>query len=124
MPPSLDAEKVRKLGALAGAIDGASLSSSSDLVAEFNQCAGTTLTHAEFQGIYGAEEHVDWVRRLLWEQQIRPAANVSRDEIVELVRRCTPVAEWSPDLEAYAITAQAAKSVRRMQPLRWPQESR
>jgi hypothetical protein len=67
---------------------------------EFNQLAGTPLDFAMFQGIYGGEEHETWVRRLLICEAVKPEANVTRDELAEIVRRAMPQ-NGNPDYDAY-----------------------
>ena len=44
----------------------------------------------DFQGIYKAEDAEDWVRRLLLARAVRPVADVTRAELVEIVRRIAP----------------------------------
>src|SRR5262245_21609183 len=83
-PPILDEAKVARL---ASRLDGAYPGLWEEDLAEFNRLAGTDLPIDQFQGIYGAEEHEDWVRRLLYYHLTRPAANVSREELAEVIRR-------------------------------------
>jgi hypothetical protein len=104
MPPALDEAKVRRLGKLAARLDGAYYGGANpavweDDLAEFNRMAGTALPIQEFQGIYGAEEHEEWVRRLLYTQSLVPA-DVSREEMVEIVKRALPEND-SPDCDFY-----------------------
>lgn len=100
-PPSLDEELVERLAALADAIDGAQTGDAREIVAEFNRVAGTSLDHADFQGIYGAERHSSWVRRLLWKQRIVRVSDVTRAELVEVVRRAMPGSTSGSEQEAY-----------------------
>jgi hypothetical protein len=53
-----------------------------------------------FQGIYGGEEHIDWVRRILRDQQTKPVADVTREELIEVVSRAMPQ-NGGTDAEAY-----------------------
>ncbi len=69
-------------------------------LSEFNRLAETEIPIEHFQGIYGGECHVVWVRRLLFEKLIRPAQNVTRDELIEVTRRAMPQ-NGDPDFEAY-----------------------
>lgn len=87
MPPVLDDAEVARLAALAAHLDGAPPERSAGALAEFNRLAGTVLPWQEFQGIHGAEDHADWVRRVLYRERIEPAADVTRAELVEVVRR-------------------------------------
>src|SRR5262249_38322290 len=49
----------------------------------------------------GAEDHEDWVRRVLYQKVIKPAPGVSREELVEVVRRAMSRGESYQDREAY-----------------------
>lgn len=100
MPPKLDEAKVTRLAALAGKIDGALPGLREDLLEEFNSEAGTSLRFTDFQGIYGAEEHDIWVRRLLMEQAVKPVPDVTRAELAEVVRRAMQP-DHHPENEAY-----------------------
>ena len=100
MPPLLDEVKVSRLAELAAEIDGAGPGQWEDILAEFNRIAGTTFALEDFQGIYGAEEHDTWVRRILVGQCVRPVPDVTRAELVEIVRRAMPQS-GDPAYEAY-----------------------
>src|SRR5262249_34243353 len=62
--------------------------------------AGMDLTLIDFQGISGGEDHETWVRRVLLQKNIQPVENVSRAELVEVVRRAIPTT-GDPDYQAY-----------------------
>lgn len=81
---------MQRLADLAARIDGACPGEWDELLEEFNRLAGTAVPFEHFQGIYGAEEHIDWVRRLICSREIQPASNVTRDELIEVVRRAMP----------------------------------
>ena len=100
MPPLLDEAKVSRLAELAADIDGAGPGQWEDILPEFNRIAGTTFAFEEFQGIYGAEEHDTWVRRILVGQCVRPVPDVTRAELVEIIRRAMPQS-GDPAYEAY-----------------------
>jgi hypothetical protein len=100
LPPALDEARVHRLARLAARLDGAMPGQWDEDLAEFNRLAGTTFTITDFQGIYGAEEHDTWVRRLLRGRCIRPAAGVTRRERTEVVRRAMPTNGYA-DREAY-----------------------
>lgn len=87
LPQSLDEAKVQRLAQLAAAIDGARPGSMGDEVAEFNREAQTTLTFTDFQGIYGGQDHDTWVRQVLAAPYERRLPDVTRAELLELVRR-------------------------------------
>lgn len=67
---------------------------------EFNQLANTSIPFEHFQGIYGGEDHIEWVRRILHNQHTKPINDVTRDELIEIVRRAMPQNGY-PDAEAY-----------------------
>jgi hypothetical protein len=100
MPPVLDGALVTRLAKLAAHIDGARPGQWEDDVAEFNRLAGTSIPFEEFQGIYGAEDHEDYVRRVLHYRLVRPAQGVTREELAEVVRRAMPGSGYA-DHEAY-----------------------
>ncbi|MQA39945.1 hypothetical protein [Rugamonas aquatica] len=83
-PPQLDEQLVDRLAQLADAIDG---NPSQAQCAEFNKLAGTELPVNFFQGVYGSENHTNFVRRVLRKQRIKPVPDVTREELVEIVRR-------------------------------------
>ena len=85
-PPKLDERKVARLAELAARLDGANAGEWEDDLAEFNRLAGTEIPIEHFQGIYGAEEHVEWARRVLYGRALTPT-DVSRDEMIEIVSR-------------------------------------
>jgi hypothetical protein len=93
MPPALDESLVARLAGLASAIDGAPPGAWEDDLAEFNRLAGTDLKVEEFQGIYGGEEHADFVRRLLYAKQLRPDPAITVAELSEIVRRILSVSD-------------------------------
>jgi hypothetical protein len=98
MPPALDEENVRHLASLASRLDGAATGLWDDDLAEFNRIAGTSVPIEHFQGIYGAEEHEDWVRRLLYRTSLSPCPDISRAEMVEIVSR---ILAGGPDQDFY-----------------------
>jgi hypothetical protein len=98
MPPVLDEQLVARLTNLAANLDG---NPDEDMRAEFNRLAGTDIPMTEFQGIYGGVDHEDYVRRVLYYQQIKPVADVTRAELAEVVRRAMPTNEFFDQHEAY-----------------------
>lgn len=112
MPPVLDEAKVRFLAALASKLDGAPSQGMNSggwegELAEFNRVAETDLLIDDFQGIYKAEEHDRWVRRTLVRKAVRPITDVTREELVEVVRRATPNECNLHDHEAYMAVFEA-----------------
>jgi len=100
LPPILDESLVTRLGKLADQIDGARLGEWDEWLAEFNLLAGTNISFEEFQGIYGGQDHIDWVKRVLTRKMIRPVLGVTRDELVEVARRAMPQ-NGDPRYDAY-----------------------
>ena len=100
LPPLLDDDLVEKLAELAADIDGASPGEWDGWLSDFNRLAGTDIPFEEFKGIYGGEEHCTWVRRFLYWRLIQPASNVTREELLEVIRRAMPQYEYD-DYEAY-----------------------
>ena len=99
MPPELDDAEVARLAKLAAQIDGANPGQWEDELAEFNRAVGVSFAIADFQGIYGAEEHETWVRRVLVRERVRPVPDVTRAELLEIVRRGMP-SNGNPQHEA------------------------
>ncbi len=99
-PPLLDETLLNHLAELADKLDGARPGEWDEWLNEFNSLAGTAIPFEHFQGIYGGECHVDWVRRVLYGTLILPAQNVTRDELIEVTRRAMPQ-NGDPDFEAY-----------------------
>jgi hypothetical protein len=87
MPPALDETLVARLAKLAAAIDGARPGQWEEHLAEFNRLAHTAIPFADFQGIYGGEEHEDWIRKLLYQKSLTADPNLARAEMVEIVSR-------------------------------------
>lgn len=87
IPPSLDESLVQRLTSLASKIDGCHESVANELVQEFNSLACTEVTYDEFQGIYGGEEHEDFVRRVLIRQLATAVPTLDRDQLTEMFTR-------------------------------------
>jgi hypothetical protein len=94
-PPELDEALLNRLADLAASIDGARPGEWEELLEEFNRLAGTDIPFDYFQGIYGGEEHIDWVRRLLISRAAAPVSDATRDELVEVVRRAMTHEEYT-----------------------------
>ena len=92
-PPALDAALVARLTDLAASLDGAAPGQWEDNLAEFNRLAGTAIPFEEFQGIYGAEDHEDYVRRLLFRRHLAPDPALTPEEMAEIVSRVMACAE-------------------------------
>jgi hypothetical protein len=101
MPPALDEALVARLATLADRLDGARPGQCDDELAEFNRLADTGFSLVDFQGIYGGEDHENWVRRVLYHRRIKPAVGVTRAELAEVVRRAMPQNEFFGQHEAY-----------------------
>jgi hypothetical protein len=98
-PPALDATKVARLAKLAAGLDGARPGQWEEDLAEFNRLARTAIPIEEFQGIYGAEDHEDWVRRVLYQHSLK-SVDLSREEMVEIVSRAM-AGEGDPECDFY-----------------------
>jgi hypothetical protein len=83
--PDIDPKLVAALAGLASQLDGGARSSDQDLVDRFNALAGTTLTFADFQGIYGAEEHETFVERVLTERATAADPTLDRAGLIALI---------------------------------------
>jgi hypothetical protein len=101
MAPRLDGELVARLAALAREIDGARPGEYEEALVAFERLSGIAVPFRDFQGVYGAEDHACFVRRLLWSRRIRPAAGVTRAELVEVLRRADPRVGVNDENEAY-----------------------
>lgn len=99
-PPKIDEQLAARLAELAANIDGARPGEWDEWMAEFNRLANTSIPFEHFQGIYGGEEHIEWVRRVLNDQLTEPVDDITRDELIEIVRRALPQNGYS-DAEAY-----------------------
>jgi hypothetical protein len=86
-PTVLDEAKVARLAKLADRIDGAAPGQWEDELDEFNRLASTELKFEDFQGIYGAENHEDFVRRVLYQQAVASETGLSRADMVEIASR-------------------------------------
>ena len=100
MPLHLDRKLVARLTELAEGLDETENPDWERDMAEFNRLAGTELLFEEFQGIYGAEDHKTWVRRVLRYRLTRPVPGVTREELVEIIRRAMPTSGYR-NYEAY-----------------------
>src|ERR1700757_4802575 len=88
MPPALDEQLVTRLAELASSLDG---NPNETLRIEFNRLAMTDFPMRAFQGVYGSEDHKTFVRRVLRRQLIKAVAVVTKEELLEIVRRAMTV---------------------------------
>ena len=75
---------LQRLAALAARLDGGDENADASILAEFNQLAGTSIPFSEFQGIYGAEEHIDYVRRVLTDRATQALPGLERDVLATM----------------------------------------
>lgn len=96
-PPQLDQSVVQRLAALASEIDGCQEPRADELVQEFNSLAGTDIPYSEFQGIYGAEDHEDFVRRVLTAKLTNANSTIGHAELTQMFARISA----NPSDDAY-----------------------
>lgn len=107
-PPRLDERQVANLTRIAAALDGhAGGAEAQKLLAAFNDNAGTELSLQEFQGIYGGMSHETWVRSQLLALAAKPIPNITRAELVELVRRVMEVEGPEHEVNFYLALVEA-----------------
>ena len=82
--PKLDEDLVQRLAKLAARLDGGDEVADASLLDEFNQLARTDIPFSEFQGIYSAEEHCDYVRRVLTDCATEATPDMSREGLIEM----------------------------------------
>lgn len=85
--PEIDQALLRRLSTIATRLDGGDNNLDAGLVDEFNRLAGTEMTFLEFQGIHGAEEHIDYVRRILIDKATPALPTLDRDALVTMFGR-------------------------------------
>ncbi|HVW00371.1 MAG TPA: hypothetical protein VHB77_08525 [Planctomycetaceae bacterium] len=102
-PPILDEILVARLAELAANLDGASPGQCDDDLAEFNRLAGTGFPIEWFQGISGGESPENFVRRVLLAPRITKVADITREELIEVVRRAMPTGGHFDQHEAYML---------------------
>lgn len=100
LPPKLDEALIARLADLASKIDGARPGEYDEWLKEFNELSQENIPFENFQGIYGGEDHADWVRRVINARLIKPVPDVSRGELIEIVRRAM-LQNGYPDYEVY-----------------------
>jgi hypothetical protein len=81
-PAALDEALVARLAELAAKIDDAQPGEWEDDLEEFHRLSGTDVPFEHFQGIYGGEEHEDWVRRLLMSQRTSTIPDLTRADLI------------------------------------------
>ena len=87
-PASLDENLVQRLTWLANNLDGEQNASQiQEWLAEFNALAATDKSWEDFQEIYGSQNHDEWVKSVLLRQRVAALPDITRDELIELVRR-------------------------------------
>ena len=88
-PPELDEDLAQHLTRIAARLDGGDETADAALLDEFNQLAGTKIAFSEFQGISGAEQHIQYVRRVLIDQATQAQPGLSREELTKMFARAT-----------------------------------
>lgn len=82
--PKLDEDLVQRLATMAARLDGGDEVSDASLLDAFNRLAGTDIPFSAFQGIYGAEEHIDNVRRVLTDRAKETSTDLGREGLIEM----------------------------------------
>lgn len=93
MPPALDPALVARLALIADQLDGAAPGREGADLDAFNRLAGTSLTLADFRGMYGAMSATEFVRRLLYRRALVPDPGLTYAEMTGVVSRvmtCAP----------------------------------
>ncbi|MAE62403.1 MAG: hypothetical protein CMJ49_13735 [Planctomycetaceae bacterium] len=85
--PEFDEGLVQRLADIADHLDGGDEVADAPLLEEFNKLAGADVPFSEFQGLYGAEDHVDYVRRLLTRTATDASPDLGREGLVEMFAR-------------------------------------
>lgn len=96
LPPTFDSNVTERLAHLAENIDGATIEESRGWIDEFNHLIGAPYEYYDFQGIWEAMGHDEWVYLLMCDKYIQPVGDVTRDELIELTQRV-----MNADHEAY-----------------------
>ena len=87
MPPLLDEALVARLAVLAAEIDCGDPLETREQLATFNREAMTSYEFIDFQGIYGGQEHITWVRSVLSTPHQQRVVDITRSELIEIARR-------------------------------------
>lgn len=87
MPPVLNEKRVARLACFAEQIDWGDPLKTQHQLAAFNKEAMTSFEAWSFHGISGGQDHDTWVRQVLAGPFERRVADVTRAELVEMVRR-------------------------------------
>jgi hypothetical protein len=82
--PKLDEDLVQRLAKIAARLDGGDDFADASLLDEFNRLAGTDIPFSEFQGIDGAEEHIDYVRRVLTDRATDASPGLDRQGLTAM----------------------------------------
>lgn len=82
--PKIDADLVQRLATIAARLDGGDKRADAPLLDEFNRLAGTDIPFSEFQGISGAEEHIDYVRRMLIDRATDASPDLGREDLMAM----------------------------------------
>jgi len=107
-PPRFDERLVERLTWLADHLDGSlDETQNARLVEEFNSKANTQLDWFDFQEIYGAMNHSEWVKEVLSRLHQKLVPDISRAELIEIVRRIVVGEGTESDIHFYVGLLQA-----------------
>jgi hypothetical protein len=82
--PKLDEDLVQRLAKIAARLDGGDELADASLLDEFKRLAGMDVPFSEFQGIYGSEEHIEYVRRVLTDRATDASPDLDRAGLVAM----------------------------------------
>ncbi len=85
--PRRDDDLLQRLAEIADRLDGGDEATDTYLLEEFNRLAGTNIPFSEFQGVYGGEDHIDYVRRVLTERATEASPNLNREGLIEMFKK-------------------------------------
>ena len=106
MPPTIDPALVQELSALVREIDLLPEGQASTQIGEFNDRAGTQLSHVDFREYFASQSSAEFALEHVLRAAIRPTNDISRAELVELTRRCIPT-DHNPNPQGYEAVMRA-----------------
>jgi hypothetical protein len=99
-PPRIDTAIVPRLAALVKEIDLLPDGEAAAQIAAFNTAVGSTLVHQDFREYFASQSAEEFARAHLIEHAVTPTPGITREEIVELLRRAMS-SRSQEDVETY-----------------------